>query len=264
MVFEDFEYDGKRLSDFGFMICSFEDGGMETRSSGGDLEFTTVKQDNGKHWLLTQSGYNSTLTATLYICPSLCETGGIIKVTEEQNRAIMRWLNRPTFCKFKPLRWKYDTFFYGTFMVKAQTWCGQLVGYELEVITDRPFGLGETQEYSFSVGANETYTINDTSDEVGFIYPEMTVKTTAAGTLRITNSIEPDRRTVINNCEAGELFTFKHPIVTTSSGAHKVQEDYNYNFPRISNTYENSVNTLTFSLPSEVTISYNPIRKVGI
>ena len=43
----DFEYDGLNLSDFGFMICSFDSKGVETISNGSTITFNTVSMFNG-------------------------------------------------------------------------------------------------------------------------------------------------------------------------------------------------------------------------
>ena len=54
----DFEYDGYLLSDFGFMICSFGDKGLETISNGSKISFNTTPIFNGSKSLLTQVSYD--------------------------------------------------------------------------------------------------------------------------------------------------------------------------------------------------------------
>ena len=185
-------------------------------------------------------------------------------ISDDTNRWIMRWLNRPTFEQFRPLRRDAGVFYNGSFIVRAQLYGGRLIGYELTLHTDRPFGYAEAEEYAFTVNANGIYTLVDSSDEIGDIYPTMEVTCGSAGTLTITNSMDANWSTVITDCAANEVITFNHPIVTTSSTTHTIQDCFNYNFPRISNTYDANTNTFTFSLPCSVTMSYNPIRKLGI
>lgn len=265
MVFADFEFAGEKLSDYGFMVCSFDGGdAFETRTMGGDLTFSTVSEYNGKHWLLVNAGYEEALTATFYICPNPCVLGERYTITEEMNRNIMRWLNRPTFQVFRPLRRGGGIFYNGSFIVKAQLYSGELVGYELTLQTDAPFGYGDEEEYEFEVEADEEYTILDSSDEIGDLYPHMEITVVEAGNLVITNLMDDEWETIITDCSANEVITFDHPLVSTDSISHEIQNCFNFNFPRISNTYADNENVFTFSLPCSVRMSYNPIRKVGI
>lgn len=265
MVFRDFEFAGEKLSDFGFMVCSYDGGSdFETRTMGGDLVFNTVSVNGGKQWLLVNSAYEEALTATFYICPNPCVYGERYRITDDVHRWIMRWLNRPTYQQFRPLRRDNGVFYNGSFVVKAELYNGRHVGYELTLQTDRPFGFGELEEYSFNVEAGGTLEMLDSSDEIGDIYPYMELTCLEDGDLTITNSQDPTWSTVITGCTAGEKITFDHPIIATDASAHEIQQCFNYNFPRISNTYDDNENVFTFSLACSGNMSYNPIRKVGI
>ena len=91
----------------------------------------------------------------------------------------------------------------------------------------------------------------------------MKIKCLSSGNLIINNSIE-NRDTVIKNCTQNEIISLDYPIIESTLISHKLQNDFNFNFVRIANTYENTLNKLTFSLPCEVQLSYNPIKKVGV
>lgn len=265
MVFRDFEFAGEKLSDYGFMVCSYDGGSdFETMTMGGDLVFTTVSEYNGKHWLLVNAGYEEALTATFYICPNPCVYGDRYRITDDVHRWVMRWLNRPTFEVFRPLRRDNAVFYNGSFVVKAQLYNGRHIGYELTLQTDRPFGYGETEEFEFEADEETTFKMLDSSDEIGDIYPHMEVTCDEAGDLVITNSMDENYSTIITGCEAGETIVFDHPLITTDATAHKLPQCFNYDFPRISNTYDENTNIFTFSIPCSVKMSYNPIRKVGI
>ena len=43
----DFFYDGLKLSDFGFMLCKFDDGGVDTVSNGSEISFNTIPTMRG-------------------------------------------------------------------------------------------------------------------------------------------------------------------------------------------------------------------------
>lgn len=51
-------------------------------------------------------------------------------------------------------------------------------------------------------------------------------------------------------------------LFSTSNPEHKIQNDFNYIFFRIANSYENRMNMLTFSLPVMAEITYSPYVKV--
>ena len=63
----DFEYDGKRLSDFGMMLCSFDSPGLETVSSGADITFNTTKSVGSDKVKMYDSKYEEIYTTPFQI-----------------------------------------------------------------------------------------------------------------------------------------------------------------------------------------------------
>ena len=110
---------------------------------------------------------------------------------------------------------------------------------------------------------NNKYSINDSSYEEGHIYPYTQITVEEDGDLDIYNAIE-DRHTIIKNCKVNEVITMDYPVITSSLSTHDIQNDFNYNFFRIANTYDNSRNDLTISLPCSIKVEYSPIVKVGL
>ena len=114
------------------------------------------------------------------------------------------------------------------------------------------------------------HSINDTSYEEGHIYPytEIVVGNIddipeEERNLRIHNAIE-NRDTYIANVSTGEIITMDYPVITSSDSSHNIQNDFNWQFFRVANTYGNSRNDLTISLPCTIKIKYSPIVKVGL
>ena len=107
------------------------------------------------------------------------------------------------------------------------------------------------------------HSINDTSYEEGHIYPYVEIAINADGNLNIYNAIE-DRSTYIANCVAGEVITMDYPIIQSSISSHNIQNDFNWNFFRVANTFNDSRNDLTISIPCTIKIKYSPIVKVGL
>ena len=144
---------------------------------------------------------------------------------------------------------------------------GKLYGIELHITTNRPFALRDPIVFNIDSRMNDgMFSINDISHEEGYIYPhvEITVLSGAGNSyIEIYNAIE-DRTTYIDNCSKNEVITMDYPIIQSSISSHNIQNDFNWVFFRVANTFENSRNDLTISLPCFIKIKYSPIVKVGL
>lgn len=267
-MFIDFEYNGLRLSDFGFVLCDFSGpNGVQVLDNGSDIKFTTAPILKGNKFLLSDSKYEECLSATFQICKTPCSFSmeDIEEITVDEVTNISRWLCQKEYKKFILLKEGYEQiYFEGSFMLDRIQWREKTVGLELKLATNRPFALYEplTKKLDFTA-SNQTLLFRDISDEIGFILPEITITCSAAGDLVIHNSIE-DRETVITNCKAGEVITMNYPHISSSNPSHAIQNDFNYNFFRIANKWNDNLNKITTSIPCTIKFKYSPIRKVGI
>ena len=105
-------------------------------------------------------------------------------------------------------------------------------------------------------------------ERIGKLVKNVAISVTAReenGELIIHNLLE-DRKTVIKNCVAGEVITMDYPVIQSTDSSHNIniQNDFNWKFFRIANTYENRKNDLTVSIPCTIKIKYSPIVKVGL
>ena len=265
----DFHYDGLYLSDFGYMICSFDGGNSpETISMGSEITFTQSPVSNGRRFMITSASYDSCIEAEFSICkdPDVFTDYEERFFTVEEQQELMRWLNRTDMHRFAPVEDEIvDIFYEGSFNLSKIELNGNVIGMNLHFISNRPFGFATDIEHRFEVAAGGSYIVRDGSDEIGYDYPYMKIKMKNSGTLTITNSFD-GRSTIIKNCVSGETITMKDMIIESSDVAHQgtIMNDFNFLFPRICNSYDNLDNKFTFSLPCEVEITYKPIRKVGI
>lgn len=316
----DFEYAGRNLHEFGCILCSFGEKGVETVSDGCEITFNTVPTLNGAKHNLTSIQYEDCLEATLQICKHSCN-GGIQVITESEHRELTKWLSRKKFLKFKILDEDHiDLYYEAVFNIDKIEIDGKLYGLELEVKTNRPNALKEpriinivceegkevygwkkyqtdpeiamlgyvtsTDENAYPQGkvdendnivegahtdgyqyvfVGQVYkaSLNDTSYEEGYIYPQMEITVKKAGNLTIHNSIE-NRETYIANCQVNEVITLDYPVIQSSISSRNIQNDFNWTFFRVANTYDNSRNDLVVSLPCSIKIKYSPIVKVGL
>lgn len=264
----DFEYDGLLLSGFGYMICSFSGaGGFETVDNGSDIEFTTSPILHGNQWISAGTEYKECLSATFSICktPCLSNEGEIEEITVDEVTRLSRWLCRKQYRKFKLIKDGYEqVYFEGSFSLDRIMFGEKIVGVELKLVTNRPFGLYEpiVKTLTFTK-ANQALIYRDISDEIGYINAETTITCNGSGDLVVYNSIE-DRYTIVCNCIAGEVITMNYPNISSSVSSHRIQDDFNFNFFRIANTWDNPTNKITTSIPCVIKFKYSPIRKVGV
>lgn len=266
MKFYDFEYDGVLLSDLGYTICNFGSNGLNTVSNGSQITFNTISTLNGAKHELSSSEYSNCLEASFQICKNPCESNSdLLEIDNYDFRQLVKWLNRKEFHKLKFFEDGYlNIYFEGSFNISRVENDGKLVGLELNLITNRPFALSEPKKIVVKNFVNNgTKIILDSSDEEGFIYPDMTITVNQSGTLSIHNSIE-DRTMEIKNCVVGEVIKINYPMISSSISSHKIQDDFNWSFFRIANTYKNNQNKLTISIPCTIEIKYSPIVKLGI
>jgi hypothetical protein len=260
----DFSYDGKKLSDFGFIICHFGSGGLDTVSNGATISFNAVPTSNGAFYEMTSSVYEDCLEATIQICKNPCN-GNVMEISSTEFRNLTRWLCRKKFLKFKILDEDYIDLYYEVIInVSRIEIDGKLIGVELEVRSNRPFALKEPRIININnTTVDGKHSINDISHEEGYIYPYTQITVNQAGNLNIHNAIE-DRNTFIRNCSVGEVITMDYPVIQSSNSSHNIQNDFNWNFFRLANTFESGRNDLTISLPCSIKVEYSPIVKVGL
>ena len=260
----DFEYDDISLSSFGYILCSFDSDGLQTISNGSTITFNTTPTLNGQKHELISTEYGNCLEATFQICKNPCKTNDSV-ITIDEVRLLSRWLNRNSFKKFKILNDEYlDFYFEASFNISQIELDGKVYGLELEMITNRPFALREPKKVVIkNLVSNGEKRVVDLSDVEGFIYPKVEITVNESGDLSIHNAIE-DRTTLIRNCVYGEVITMDYPIIKTSIPNHEIQNDFNWNFFRIANTFGNKSNKLTISLPCTIELEYSPNIKLGI
>ena len=269
MLATDFEYDGVKLSDFGFTLCEFDSSsGMEEVSVGSVITFNTVSRHSGKIYGLPSTRYDETIEVTFSACKSPCDYSAI-EVTSEELHDITRWLNRREFLKMQflydddDMTGRQNVYYNASFNIAKVSLNGVIYGFTATMITNSPFGYGDEITETISVtSTSSSFTIEDQSGEIGVIYPTIKIVCNESGDLELTNSTE-ECQLVINNCVAGETITIDGDtlIISTSESGHALYDDFNFDFFRISNTYSNRNNVITCSLRSTITITYTPIYK---
>ena len=256
-----FTYRGETLESHGYIICEFDgSASTETVATDSQRSYTSIPMFGGNRRPILFYTYEEALVMKTSICKSDDDD---MFITPAEAAALKRWLGSPTpqvlsveGDEYEPYHWV------GVFNIEEVHNAMGCVGFNLTFTSVGPFGYKNTVTATGTVAAGGSVTINDTSDEEGYIYPDITIITRGAGDLTIHNSFD-GRDTIIKDCVSGETLTMTNLLQLTSShGDHSIGKTFNYKFVRICNDYTHNENTLTFSLPCTYQISYKPIAKV--
>ena len=274
MKLTDFEYAGEKLSAKGCMVCTWDSSGDESRTLGGNLTFTTVRNNNSNVQRKVSNTYdNPYAPEQISICKVNCYGDPSQSYwSEEEIRSFMKWLNRKSYEKLRPI---YDKVYNGTYFkcscnVSAHEFGGNVIGLDLTFTTNAPFGFADKEVDTYTITGGTNITVHSESDEIGFIYPKIIITMQEAGDLVITNSNETKdiyKKTIIKNCAYNEVITFsgESKMIDTNLKAHTtLPRDFNYVYPRLHTTYSSDSTVFNFSLPCTAKFEYAPIRKVGI
>lgn len=263
----DFEYDGQHLSDFGFIICDFDyTAGANTATAGSKLEFNKVSRHRGKKYSLTNAKYSECIVTDFDICKNPDVYDDLL-ITDDEYRDLVRWLNRSEFLKFQVVKEESiegdHCWYEASFNIEKIKIAERLYGLSLTMETNAPFGYGEEVRFAFDNGEfNKVITFYDLSDEIGNIYPDVTITCKLDGDIAISNTVTGCNME-IRNCSAGEVISItgdKH-IVSTSNSNHDICKDFNYDYFSIGNTYLSRENNISISVPCYIELRYDPIIK---
>lgn len=264
MYAENFEYDGRLLSDYGCIICTFgNSSGIETVDTGANIALTTVSRHNGKRRGLIAADYSGCIKATFYICKNPCASDDA-SISPTEYREMTKWLNRRQFLKMRFLSLTSFSpdpcYFNAMFNIQKITVGDRVVGLELSMETDSPFGYGAEINQTVIPDYNTQDFIDYISDEIGYMYPKVRIVPLEAGDLKITNSL-CDGEVIITNCSASEIILMDGDTQTlrTNLSSHDIYDCFNYEFIKLVSNLDNDRNIFTASLPCSLTFTYCPI-----
>lgn len=291
MYVTDFEYDEQLLSDHGLIICHFDgNDGLNTVSSGADITFNQFSPSGSNRFMIGSSTYDSAYTATFQICrnPCLVSSQDEMTISTEEISAIQRWLCRKKYCKFKIIQNDYEDLYWNVvFSTKQIELEGEVIGFELTLLSDAPYGYLEDVSVEYNCFADTPFYFYDISDEEGHIKPNLTITFLEDGKDEFINGeltkskvfklqhCEEDlldhKITEIQNCSSGEkiIIDGKNQIISTSFSEHKLCNDFNYTFPRLYSIYNGWIdngtkNMFVTNIDCKIKLSYSPIRKFGL
>ena len=270
-MFTDFEWCDQAGSIFGLMVCTIgSSNGVETYENGANIEMTTVNVPGSTRWVYLSGKYTEVLTCTFQVCKNPCTTSSDT-FTSEELRFFNRWLNRNDgYHKFKLVSKEdpgYAEFYYNAQLnVKKIEFAGSVIGLEITVTCDAPFGYFEPQKIIMNLtDDNLQYVYIDESDEVGSLYPKFEIMCNGTGDFIISNSLS-GKQAKISNCKKNELITIdsEHKIIMSSLRNGDIIKDFNFGWLDVVNKFDNRKNVYISNLPCTITMTYSPIAKIGM
>lgn len=262
----DFIFDGRLASDFNLMLCSIDKGtGIDSSNIISNNTFTTFKPVNADRQFFTGNTYNYVLTKTIQVCKAEGSNSGYFSLTEIE--ALQRWLCRDDgYHSFAFVNDDTDNIVYNAqISMNVIEYCDRIIGLELTITTDSPYGY-VSRTHTYELMAGEAVTLIDYSSKTGSTPLNASITCLADGDYSLTCSFDSNQTTSeIKNCTKGECIDISGLCVISSSAAsHDIANDFNYVFPRLSNTLDTNINELTVNLPCNLTITYQIKRKAGI
>lgn len=270
-MYIDFEYAKRRLSEFGCTMCRVNtNSGDYEIEIGCDITFTTIKNNHSSIHSATSTSYDNVYTATFDIIKYNCDTDENIYMSSLEVRNIMKWLNRRDYHRLKFINEIADesnVHHDGSFNVKQLMIGDHILGLSLTFTSNAPYGFGDLVERKcMMLNSNDQVSVYGDSDEYGIIYPKIEIKCFSDGTMQIKNQTT-ETLLIIDRCSANEVITIdgEHRVIFSNDSSHTtLPNDFNYEYLDILVDEYDNENVYSSTLPCELTISYLPIRKVGV
>lgn len=270
----DFIFDNERLSDHGFIICSFEDN--NTSWDGGDITFTTMQSPNSNSFTYYTSKFETPITFTFQICKNPCMNSEEenMYLSQDEQSYLMRWLQRLDgyhWFAFDQDGWE-DVWFH--VQINPQPYYisdGKILGYSLTCTADSPYGYSQVHEKEFVLKHGDTndtenkITIKNYSDIPGNIYPKIEITPLDNGTVKLNTGSKNNKKiTEIKNAVKGLPITLDKENDLILGIAN--MNNFNYVFPIMSNEYKdiNTVFTNIGDVDVRIKIEYRFVRRVTV
>lgn len=274
MYATDFEYADRRLSDFNCVMCYINSSaGVSEGDIGCDISFNTIKNNHSSIQYQTSTSYENIYTTSFEIMKNPCSEllQEDMYMTYEEVRKLVKWLNRREHRKFKlllPDNEIPDVCYYGSFNVKQIMVNDQVAGLSLTFTSNAPYGFGENVSLEYDItSSDEHFYIHGDSDEIGLIYPNISVTCRQDGNLSIKN-LTTGTVMAVSNCSEGETIYIngEHKTITSDNAGHTtLYNDFEYEYLDILvDDNDSNENEYVVSMPCEIKIDYSPIRKVGV
>lgn len=268
----DFIFDNERLSDYGYIMCTF-DGGDSTWE-GGDVTFTTVQAPSSNKFTHYYSKFENPISFNISIMKNPCQKSSQDEMNfiQDEESYLMRWLQRLDgyhWFAFDQDGWE-DVWFNVQINPRPHYINGTIVGYDLACTTDSPYGYSQlhTKNMSLSHSSDDksnSIVIKNYSDIPGYIYPKVTIIPKNNGNIALISGCKDYQKvTRIDNAEKNNVIILDKENDEISGISN--MNYFHYVFPVMANSYKdiNTVFTNIGDVDIDMKIEYRFVRRVAV
>lgn len=263
----DFVYNGIKLSDFGSIISVFGSSNGIVTSQGSSVAFQNIKTRQTQRFVKTGISYDDVLTTTIQVSKNSCESGNLREYTQDEIRAIMKWLNNETYSELQFISDVFDEIYFKAYAnVNKITTNNKCIGFEITFTYDSNFGYRDVRHLETITDDKKTITIPIDNDRQSFLYPIIRLTMKSNGDLEIFENTDNNRKLVLRDCSVDEIIEIdcEKRIIKSSDKSHDLPHSFNFIFPRIDYRYTNDYYDFNFNLNCNVDITITEVRKIGV
>ena len=189
LVCYDFEFNGEKLSDYGFVIGGVDSNGRTW--SGGDVTFNSVKPPNLDRFNYYSYSYETPLSCTFSVVNIDCSHQDVndMLVTQAKQSALMRWLMREDgYHWFNFIKDGFNDIYYKVYFISEPMYNGDdVIGFNLTITTDSPYAYSDEKVVNATIDTDNDLVIYNDSDQIGYIMPYCEITPRGTGYLELNN-----------------------------------------------------------------------------
>lgn len=265
VFYKDFILDNFRASDFGLILGSFSYDGNSEDEIG--MKISTIEEYIGHNPIPVYLGqkYGDKLypQITLVKNPNLRD----MYFHERDCRWILRLLTRiKGYQWMKAVSYELDDDLWYRAKINNVSYKrvgGHIVGIILNMECDSFFAYSKEFNVTIKAKSNQKFNIfNNTDDLNNYVYPNISILSSSAGTLSITNVSDNNWISEIKNVKVNEQITIdsKRQIISSNTTHNLILNDFNLGWFRMvpgKNEYISNFNIT-------IALKYREARKVGV
>lgn len=253
-----FIFDGKSLSDFGFIICTFD--GETNVSTSPSITYTTLKVPDNNRRRFLSSNYEDVISFEISIAKYESKKNNL-PINSYEDRAIRKWLCREDgFHEFVIEQEDFYNIYYNAQInITPQMVCGRIRGYRLTITTDNVYGYTEWLETEFDINSSTSYNFLALSDRADYFYPIWEITPLQSGDIHLKILEDVNQTyTILKSATIN-----KKIIIDSENGIIEgiSPDNFNWQLLRIVQGFDETVNTITSTLPCHIKMKYRLARK---
>lgn len=266
MFATDFIFNGRKASDFGLMLCTWNED--DDVAEGGNIEPNAVKPPSRDVFDWYGGQFNEPLVWKTSVCKLLCKDLDTFDddffVSIKEERQISRWLMQAGYkwtCFMDEREGSEDIWYKCNVAVTPHQMGGKTVGFDLIFTSNCAYGFTGQRKYVGTISSSKDVVINISTDINEYVYPEITLSG-SVGDIQIYNA--SDKRQNLENNKATKIKVNGDVVMDSNNdivtGISNPDEDFNYYFIHLVDG-ENTIKT-TSSAEIDIEINYREARRV--